>query len=218
MKRNNNTYEPPKHPDLVHVLKAALDDLRLKIRVATPAKVIKYDATQQLADVEIQFLPILYQQEKPGPIITAANVPVIFPRTHTGYLTFPVQIGDTGLLVVNDRALDKWLELGVPVDPQFPATHQLHDGVFFPGLHAKSDPITPATSLTSTVLEGPTIQLGRTAVKGVARLGDTVTAGVSMATWLSAATAKLNALPGPPLVGPLDFGVIDQASEKVLSE
>ena len=214
MKRNNNTYEPPKHPDLVHVIKAALDLLRVNLRVAVPGKIVKYDAALQLADVEVQFIPILFQDEKPGSIIIAPNIPVVFPRTNTGYITFPIQTGDTGQLIVNDRALEKWLEFGVPVDPQWPATHRLTDAAFYPGMHAKNNPITPATSLTSTVVEGPTIQFGVNAAQGVARLGDEVTLSAGFSTWLNNLAA---AVPFAPYGAPVK-GTITSSSNKVLSE
>lgn len=71
----------------------------------------------------------------------------------------------------------------------------------------------PTINLTAT----EKVTLADTGGAAVARTGDTVGSAASMAAWLIAATAAINAGTPPiiPLVAPLDFGVITGGSTKV---
>lgn len=66
-------------------------------------------------------------------------------------------------------------------------------------------------------LSAGNVELGQVAALGVARLTDLVTAGASMATWITAVGAALNTL-GQPVTPPTDFGVISSASTSVKAE
>lgn len=139
-------------------------NIELGLRVAAPATVVSYNAATQRADLTMGFIPVvLGPTEVPMQPISLPQVPVAWPRTAAGYLTFPIVPGDTGLVVFNDRNLGEWLRLGAPTDPKLSRTHDLADGVFLPGLHPDTAPITPATSATATVIEGPLVALGAAA-------------------------------------------------------
>jgi len=66
-------------------------------------------------------------------------------------------------------------------------------------------------------LNAGNVELGQTAVQGVARLADLVVAGATMATWIAAVGTALNTL-GQPVTPPTDFGVISSASAVVKAE
>lgn len=109
------------------------DDLKRQMRVAMPARVVKYDPATQLADVQ----PVI-KETLPGldaldlPLIQ--KVPVQFPRTHTAFITLPIQTGDMVLLVFLDRSMDKWLhsKSSEQVNPLDPRRHDINDCVAFP--------------------------------------------------------------------------------------
>lgn len=157
---------------LTELLERLREVTSLGLRVAVPATVVKYDAEKQRADVTIAFLPVVKVQgkeipEKPLPL---PSVPVAWPRTSAGYLTFPLVAGDTGLVVFCDRSLDQWKSQGKPDDPKMSRTHDLSDGIFLPGAHHDLNPITPATDLGATVLHGDSsILLGRSATSFLAK-------------------------------------------------
>lgn len=169
--------------DVLTLLKRGIE---MDIRVSAPASIVTYNPTLQTAVLLLGYLPVVSDNtgvEIPTPPITLYDVPVAFPRTAAGYITFPIVPNDTGMLVFSDRALTQWLAVGAPVDPIQGRTHSIADGVFFPGLHATANPITPPTSLTATVVEGPVIQLGATAVPAV----NNVALAQSLHTYLVAA-------------------------------
>jgi hypothetical protein len=59
---------------------------------------------------------------------------VQFPGSGGYRITFPVAVGDTGLIVFSEASLDKWLVSGGTVDPADDRRHDLTDAVFLPGL------------------------------------------------------------------------------------
>lgn len=163
----------PPNPSLADLLDAMARAVALGINVSMPARVVTYNATTQKANLQLEFLAVMYDsREVDGESVqdpTLVNgVPVAWPRTSGGYLTFPLVPDDTGLVVFADRSLEQWKRLGVAADPEAAWSHALQDAVFLPGLHADTDPITPATDLTAAVLESTLIKLGRTATeKGI---------------------------------------------------
>lgn len=163
----------PLNPTLADLLDTMARAVSLGINVSMPARVVTYNATTQKADVTLDLLAVMYNAnavdgEDVQEATQVRGVPVMWPRTAGGYLTFPLVPDDTGLVVFADRSLEQWKRLGVAVDPEAAWAHALQDAVFMPGLHPDTDPISPATDLTAAVLEGTLVKLGRTATeKGI---------------------------------------------------
>lgn len=123
---------PNNNASLDSSLDAAGEDLSSRIRVSSPAIVLKFDEKQtvtvQLAlsgldenGAEIQISPIV-------------DVPVQFPRGGGFAVTFPIAAGDEGLAVFSDRCIDGWFAsgaIGVPPDHR---QHDLSDAFFIPGV------------------------------------------------------------------------------------
>lgn len=257
MSRQQRTgvFELPETPELYDLLRTFGRRLKLSLRTNTVGTVLTYNPATQKVKVNCDILQIvkaftvgnagvfegtsnLNNDEITQPPVILDGVPVSWPRSGGGYLTFPIVPGDTGELVIQDRSLQQWLLLGAMTDPVQAATHALQDAVFHPGLHPDTDPITPATDITSAVLHHDAfIKLGRAAALGVARLTDQTSAAASMATWITMVTAAVTTMaapfnvapPGTPVVSlgpgsvvppiaPTDFGVISSASTKTSSE
>jgi hypothetical protein len=62
------------------------------------------------------------------------NVPVAFMQSKDFSITFPIQKGDTGLLLFTERSIDVWLSKGGEVKPRDTRRFDLSDAVFYPGL------------------------------------------------------------------------------------
>lgn len=192
MSRENRAGDPfdlPPEPELGDLLRAVARHVQLAIRTHVPAAIMAYDPATQTATVVLQMLTVVRVADPlrlpPGaipmglpPNMTATlpptilmRVPVVWPRTTLGYVTFPLLPGDTGELHVSDRSLEMWRLSGAPTDPGLAFTHALKDSVFHPGLHPDTMPITPPTDLTATVIEGPMVKLGAlaTAANSVAK-------------------------------------------------
>lgn len=179
--RENRTgiFELGQDPELADLFRVALRGLKLSVRTHSVGTVVSYDPAKQTASVRVDALQVLKDlgvtptSANPLPVsvqepITLEDVPVGWPRTSSGYLTLPLSEGDTGELHVQDRSLDQWLQIGDSTDPVSAFIHNLADSVFHPNIHPSSDPITPPTDQTATVLEGDAIKLGRAAVDPIA--------------------------------------------------
>lgn len=131
---------------LTEAVSAAVDAALLEVRTATPARIESYSASDQ----RVAVLPLLKRKSAAGELLVPkpiGNVPILFPRAGGFALTFPVAVGDVGLLLCSDRSLDLWLASdGGQVDPQNRRHHEMTDGVFLPGLHSWSDPIATASA------------------------------------------------------------------------
>src|SRR5579862_3452744 len=102
------TYSPVSLTDAIR--QAILYQLN-NIHTALPASVVSYDYTVQKGS----FQPLLNKVWTDGtvtPMPILENVPVIFPRAGGASLTFPVNVGDTALLLLIERSTDLWLTQG----------------------------------------------------------------------------------------------------------
>jgi hypothetical protein len=210
MGRENRTgvFELPQDPEIPDLFRTALRNLQLSMRTHTVATVVAYNAATQKADVTVDILGVVKDNltppspANPNPTtvqkpITLKGIPVAWPRTNQGYLTFPLTPGTKGELHVQDRSLEAWLSLGTATDPVAAWAHNLADSVFHPHVFNDANPITPPTSLSHAVLEGPLIALGAIAatvpnpvLKGLetTQAMNTYTTAVAAAysTWLAA--------------------------------
>lgn len=126
----------PTFPAILNAIKAST---MADLRVAIPARVERYDPGTQTIDAQ-PLVQDSYTDENGErvtenlPVVT--SVPVIFPGGGGFRLVFPLQQGDTVLLVFNDRALDAWQSGGNLATPADDRRHELTDAVAIPGLHA----------------------------------------------------------------------------------
>ena len=72
------------------------------------------------------------------------RVPVAFPSSGKFKMTFPIEAGDTGLVVFCESSIDRWLTRGAGSNKEYhnPLDTRMHDysdGVFIPGLKRYAD-------------------------------------------------------------------------------
>jgi hypothetical protein len=228
MGRENRTDGLPLNPELIDLLRELVREEALSLRTHTIATVLSYNATTQRAKVSVDQLQVVKNLAKnptkanPNPTLTLDpevldDVPVAWPRTSSGYLTFSLNTGDKGELHVQDRNITAYLVAGRAKEPATRWTHDLADAVFHPTIFHNADPITPPTDQTATVVEGVLVRLGRAAALGAARTTDAVTATALMTTWITTVSSALTTL-GIPVTPPVDFGFISGGSTKVQVE
>lgn len=128
-------------PTLIEVLKEVIETRVTEIHTALPCSVVSYDSDTNLAVVQ-PLLKRKYKSETESVSLpTISNVPVAFPRMGPGHLRFPINAGDNGQIIFNERSIDKWLIQGGDIDPEDKRKHSLSDAVFYPGLNPNNDPI-----------------------------------------------------------------------------
>lgn len=145
-------------PDLVTLLRRTILHAQLGVRTATVGRVNKYDPATQRAEVQ----PLVKELEtgdtgdlEASSLPPIHNVPVVFPGAGAFRLTFPIAAGDTVLLIISDRSLDKWKGQGGEVDPVDPRNHNLSDAIAIPGLRPFSAALdSPPTDAIALGFEG----------------------------------------------------------------
>ncbi len=179
-----------------------------EMRVAMPAKITDYDYRTQKATVK----PLInrrYADDRIEEYPVINNVPVIFPRSGGASLTFPVESGDTVLLVFSDRSIESWAENGGQVNQDDNRMHNINDAVAIPGLipfslgsiaennedvllsysdsqvKLKPGGIVEINTAAKVVINSPDINLGGEGGARVARIGDrvNVSGGSSAGLW-----------------------------------
>lgn len=136
----SNPYDPqaidyaPETPSLGSVLQYALHQHSLHMRVALPCQIVAVNGNQ-LVDVQPLLMSryTVTDQATPLPILT--NTLVAMPSGGDYSVRYPIAVGDVGYCIFCDRSLDAWASgTGAQVDPQDSRSHDLTDGVFYPGL------------------------------------------------------------------------------------
>lgn len=149
--------EPLADPGFADAIAAAIDAQIAKVFVAIPARVNRYDPVTQQVDAQI-----LVKREYPDefgnrqvedfPIVS--NVPVQFLGSGPSSITFPIAVGDTGLLVFCHASIDRLLSTTASrsIDPVLSHHHDINDAVFQPGFRAYGAPIVPAPPTDALVI------------------------------------------------------------------
>jgi len=197
------------------------------LHTALPGKIVKYDESTQKADVQ----PLIKerytdesgaQQSRELPVIP--SVPVQFPGAGGYRITFPVAVGDTGLIMFAEASLDKWLVSGGTVNPADERRHDLTDAVFLPGLRDFGHALTSAPTDRATFgkddglqihVDGSKIRIGSNSPIELEKAvcGDTLwnylTALSGLVVWLASHThptpAGASSAPTNPPPSPTDF-------------
>lgn len=152
--------QSPTFPD---ILQQALDNHQSRVWTALPARVQDYSPTTQRVSAQ-PLVPVAYYDEdderhvEPLPVI--GDVPVMFPGCGPYRMTWPVALGDLGLLIFTSCSLDRWLEGDgrAVADPVEERRNHLSDAVFVPGIFASSTPT--AAPMDALVVHADAIKLG----------------------------------------------------------
>lgn len=170
---SSDTQNPSIETFVAQMLEQRIADLH----TALPARIVRYDAQKQQADVE----PYIQRKYLNGQVVTLpviSNVPVVHPRSGDSIIHVPVKVDDTVLLVFAERSVDRWLDSGGVTDPGDPRKHSLSDAFAIPGGYSfnKALPVADPDAIT---LAG-TVRLGENgnATHPAAR-GDNVEARLS---------------------------------------
>lgn len=103
------------------------------VHTCMPGEIVSYNYAKQKASVK----PLLKRAYVDGtfssyPVIN--DVPVVFPRSGGASLTFPVEKGDTVMLVFSERTMDQWLNKGSESVSMLERQFSLNDAIAIPGL------------------------------------------------------------------------------------
>lgn len=150
---------------LAEVVRAGIEAAKADLHTCLPAIITAWDPATQLADVK----PVVRQhyldedmtlQSEQMPVIP--SVPVVFPRTQSFAITFPVAVGDRCLLIFSESSTDRYLANGgTDVDDPITRRHALDDAFALIGGWPNADKIntveTDAITIGHTGVSSPRI-------------------------------------------------------------
>ncbi len=126
---------PWENPSLEAATGAAIADTVKRLRTAMPGRVVSFDPDKQT--VVAQPMTRLVKADGTGvDLPPLGDVPVQFPEAGGFALTFPIEAGDEGVILIADRCIDGWWQSGQPSDPMDFRLHDLSDGMFIPGINS----------------------------------------------------------------------------------
>lgn len=188
---------------LAEVIRDAFISNAGQLRIALPGRIESFDSTSQTASVKPQIKD--YEEADTGVISAVAlpvinGVPVLSLSGGDYGLQFPVQAGDTCLLVFADRSIDKWVSEGGDVDPSDVRQHHLSDAIAIVGLKNDKNQLGEydAAAIQLGKQGGPRVRVTATEVHLGGSSGETTTEqamhGTTYVTQESAFLTKLNTM------------------------
>lgn len=160
----------PQTVDLSDVISSAVETALQGVWTALPGRVEAYDAERQTARIQLAVRNVHVGEDGERVRENIAPLPSV-PVIHLGgggfRTVYPVQAGDTALVIFASRAIGPWLASGDIVDPDAEHHHDLSDGVAIVGLrdlrHALASQPTNRMSIGKD--DGPTIEIDGTTVQ-----------------------------------------------------
>lgn len=142
-------------PSLADVITEGIDDRLRSLHTSEPGRILSFNPSTQTARVCPVILRSFLDDE--GFIVTEEapdifDVPVIFPRTRAGYITFPIEVGDHGLIIYPMRDIGQWRATGQLCDPGDHRVCSMSGAVFIPGLYPDANQL--ASVSTENVVIG----------------------------------------------------------------
>ncbi len=123
---------------LVDLIQNAISVETENIHTCVPGKFLSYDYKTQKCSVQ-PLLRKVYIEKTAVNLPVIENVPVVFPRSSSAGITFPIHKGDKCLIIFCERSIDEWKSQGEISTPQDPRRYDLSDAIAIPGLFSFSD-------------------------------------------------------------------------------
>jgi hypothetical protein len=158
---------------LAEIQRSSLTDLH----VATPGIVQSYDSATQTADIVMgvqRQLPDDHGRLQTEEMPVLPDVPVLFPRSASFALTFPLAPGDAGLVVFCDRNIGQWRAKGSQMPAADAEMMGLSGPVFIPGLFPDAKAWPPPSSSDAVLSHRTGAKLAVSSTKVTASNGGTV--------------------------------------------
>jgi hypothetical protein len=126
-------------PELRDVLQAFRREIFSSLKCAIPGIIQSFDEAKQSATIQVAMQATVGDKVVDYPLLV--DCPVVVLGGGGGVLTFPIQAGDTCIVLFTDRALDNWYSTGNVVPPAQQRAHSLSDGIALVGIRNLANPI-----------------------------------------------------------------------------
>ncbi len=126
-------------PSIQKVIEDSIQNQLTGLHTSFPAKVVRVNTLKGHCDVQ-PLIKRKYANETVVDLPVITNVPVAYYRAGTAFISLPLKVGDTVLVIVSERSIDLWKTKGKAVDPLDPRKFHLSDAVAYPGVYPFTDP------------------------------------------------------------------------------
>ena len=131
-------------PTLEDIIKNSEEDVKYSLNCHRVGVIEAFYPETQTADIKMvdKGVQQFEDGEKLIDLPPLINCPVIISKGINGGLTFPINSGDTCLIIFNDRDLDNWLIDGLTQRPNTLRSHDFSDAIALVGLRNQINQIT----------------------------------------------------------------------------
>ena len=161
----NNITAPIAEPQLQDILNSILRQSSMNINCVQIGTIRGYDASSCTAKVTINFQTQLNDTNatiKDYPLLV--DCPVFFLTGGSSYISMPIEIGDTCIVLFNDRDIDNWWYNGSIGVPNSGRVHSLADGMVLVGIRSQANKITLKNNIVEIFGGSNKVNLGNSAV------------------------------------------------------
>lgn len=134
------TDDPGRRNPLTYMMVEVLDEWVRQLMFTLPGRIVSFDPSTQLAQVEAGIQRVVEGRGQTIPVIE--QVPVCFPGDGAYYFWHQITPGETeGLLHFSQRAIDTWIDQGGPIPPHELRVLSEEDCFFEPGYRSRPSAI-----------------------------------------------------------------------------
>jgi len=182
---------------LPQVLTSTFMAMMENVHTCMPGEIDTYDPKTRKATVK----PLLKKVYIDGDVLDLeilTNVPIIFSSTKTAGVTFPINRGDSVLILFAERALERWYSTGEASEPGDTRRYHLSDAIAIPGLFSFNQPnISTNNEDLSVKNNGQTITIKN---NGDIEVGSSMLQALVTDSFLTAFDAHTHTV---PIIGPV---------------
>jgi len=123
------THKSERDHDIITLISTLIDNELLNVRTCLPGIITAVNNVT--VDVELVIRRVMDNGDTVG-ISALQGIPVCFFGNADYQITFPITVGDHGLVLFADRDIQSYLETGKQSAPTMLRNHDLSDGLFIP--------------------------------------------------------------------------------------
>jgi hypothetical protein len=180
-------------PDLAVYTETLKEDvLYNRLNCVRIGKVVEFNPTDCTVQVQIAQQYIKSFDNNGIPIsedFEPIRAKVFFMGNANMGFTYPLNIGDEGLILFNDRELESWYLTGESVPPQYIRSHHITDAIFLCGMHSLVNLPSYSAGCLNLYYNGTRLEISDSGVNVTGNLnvsgsitatGDIVAGGISL--------------------------------------
>lgn len=144
-------------PTLASLLELFKKGVKKEINCHQVGEIVSFDSDNQTAEVQIKMSYIVNGEIKQYPLLV--DCPCVVLGGGQGRITFPIQQGDSCLVLFNDRDIDNWFSGGQTMQPRTERAHSFSDAIALVGIRNMQNKI------TDYLADGTELRYGSSTIK-----------------------------------------------------